>query len=293
MHSHRWKGYEIDAAREWCRFVATLIVDRAEQLERTNRELALNNVELASLVRSNVELDSFAHIASHDLKEPLRGIYNYASFLIEDYGPVVGEDGREKLETLIRLSRRMELLIDSLLALSNIGRADFVGAPTDLRSLIDEVLESYLPRLAECGGSVSFVTPLPTVCVDAVRLSQVFNNLFSNALKYREHPPRIEIGVDPRREPPPEVRERSPALAANGNFVTVFVRDNGIGIREKHLSSIFQMFKRLHAADAYGGGTGAGLAIASKIVERHAGQMWAESIFGRGTTFFFTLPAQL
>jgi chemotaxis family two-component system sensor kinase Cph1 len=267
-------------------------VDRAEQLERTNHDLEVSNVELASLVRSNLELDSFAHIASHDLKEPLRGIYNYAHFLIEDYGPVVGEDGREKLETLVRLSRRMEVLIDSLLALSSIGRADLAGAPTDLRALIDDVLESYLPRLEDCNGSVSFVTPLPTVCVDAVRVSQVFNNLFSNALKYREQAPRIEIGIDPDHTPPPTALKYSTALTTNGNFVTVFVRDNGIGIRAKHLTSIFQMFKRLHAADSYGGGTGAGLAIASKIVERHAGHMWAESTFGSGTTFYFTLPTR-
>jgi chemotaxis family two-component system sensor kinase Cph1 len=290
FHSRRWQVFEIDAAREWCRFVATLIVDRAEQLERTNRDLAVTNNELASLLRSNVELDSFAHIASHDLKEPLRGIHNYAGFLIEDYGTAVGQDGREKLETLVRLALRMERLIDSLLALSSVGRADFVGSSTDLRTLVDEVLEAYRPRLAECGGSVSFVTPLPEVNVDPVRLSQVFNNLFSNALKYRERAPQIEIGIDPEKKPPPHVLEHSSALPTNGKFVTVFVRDNGIGIRERHLTSIFQMFKRLHAADAYGGGTGAGLAIASKIVERHAGHMWAESTFGGGTTFYFTLP---
>ncbi len=290
LHSRRWRADEIEAAREWCRFIGALSIDRTAQLERTNSQLAVSNLELASLVRSNIELDSFAHIASHDLKEPLRGIYNYASFLIEDYGSTVGEDGREKLETLVRLSRRMELLIDSLLALSSIGRADFVGTRTDLRALIGEVLEGFAPRLAESNGSVSFVNALPTVCVDGVRLSQVFNNLFSNALKYSDGPPRIEIGVDSSRTPPSEVLARSSGLPAAGEFVTIFVRDHGIGIRQKHLTSVFQMFKRLHAGDAYGGGTGAGLAIATKIIERHGGHMWADSVLGSGTTFYFTLP---
>jgi light-regulated signal transduction histidine kinase (bacteriophytochrome) len=292
LHSRPWTSYEIDAAREWSHFVGTLIVDRAEQLERANRELAVANVELASLLRSNIELDSFAHIASHDLREPLRGINNYSTFLIEDYGEVVGEDGREKLETLVRLSRRMEKLIESLLALSSIGRGDFVGRPVELQSVVDDVLETYQARLAQCGGTISVVSALPLVYVDSARLGQVFSNLCANAIKYTDRPPRIEIGIDPIRKPPPSVAEQSSALLVPGAFTTVFVRDNGIGIREKHLATIFQMFKRLHPADAYGGGTGAGLPIAKKIVERHGGNMWAESTLGTGSTLYFTLPIE-
>ncbi len=291
QHSRSWKPVEIAAAREWRHFVGSLIVERAEQLERVNRELASSNIELESLLRSNIELDSFAHIASHDLKEPLRGIHNYANFLLEDYGTVVGEDGREKLETLVRLSQRMESLIDSLLRLAGIGRVDLTGSRTDLRRVIDDVLELYGPRLEQCRGSVSIAAPLPFVFVDRVRLGEVFNNLLSNAMKYTDRPPRIEIGVDPDRRPPLEIVANSPALPTRGKFITVFVRDHGIGIRSKHLGSVFQMFKRLHAAQVYGGGTGAGLAIARKIVERHAGHMWAESTFGEGTTFYFTVPA--
>jgi light-regulated signal transduction histidine kinase (bacteriophytochrome) len=292
LHSRSWTISEIEAAREWSRFVGALIVDRAEELERANRELALANVELASLLRSNVELDAFAHIASHDLKEPLRGIHNYATFLIEDYGTVVGADGRDKLETLVRLSRRMELLIESLLALSSIGRADFDASPTELRRVIDETIEIYGPRIAQCRGSVSIVTPLPTVYVDSSRLGQVFQNLISNALKYSMRAPQIEIGIAAGATPPPNLSEESGAVPTLGTFATVFVRDNGIGIRQKHLSAVFQMFKRLHGTDLYGGGTGAGLAIAKKIIERHGGNMWAESTFGDGTTFYFTLPTE-
>jgi signal transduction histidine kinase len=159
-----------------------------------------------------------------------------------------------------------------------------------LRLLIEDVLEIYLPRLAQRGGTASFVTAMPIVFVDAVRVSEVFNNLFSNAIKYSERPPRIEIGIDPDRKPPAQTVADSPALPSRGEFVTVFVRDNGIGIRSKNLGSIFQMFKRLHAAHVYGGGTGAGLAIARKIIERHRGYLWVESSFGDGTTFYLTLP---
>ncbi len=289
LHSRRWSTHEVDAAREWCRFVRAVIVDRADEIEHANHDLAVRNIELASLLRSNVELDSFAHIASHDLKEPLRGIHNFANLLIEDYGAAVGEDGREKLDTLVRLSRRMESLIDSLLALSSIGRVDLLGGSTDLGAVVNEVVELYLPRLAQCGGDVSIVTPLPLVHVDSARLGQVFNNLLSNALKYSERPPHVEIGIAPDKTPPPLDRT-SAALQLPAELTTVYVRDNGIGIREKHLASIFGMFKRLHASEAYGGGTGAGLAIARKIVERHGGQMWAESTFGEATTFYFTLP---
>ncbi len=275
LHSRPWTQGEVDAAREWRRFVGTLIADRAAELERANREL-----------------DSFAHIASHDLKEPLRGIHNYASFLIEDYGDMVGEDGRDKLQTLVRLSRRMEALIDSLLALSGVGRAEFSKAPVDLRAVIDEVVELYRPRLAQLAGGVTFVSALPLVFVDGAHLSQIFNNLISNALKYSERPPQIEIGIDSSRRPKASAERvvGPPAGPRLEHFTTVFVRDNGIGIREKHLGSIFAMFKRLHGADSYGGGTGAGLAIAKKIVELYRGQMWAESSFGSGTTFYLTLP---
>lgn len=279
LRARSWKSYEIDAARELRHVVG--IVERAAELERLNLELA----------RSNIELDSFAHIASHDLKEPLRGIHNYASYLLEDYAAVVGTDGREKLETLVRLSERMDALIESLLQLSRVGHAGFTGAPTDLRRLIDEVAEMYAPRMQEEHGHISLVSPLPTVFGDEVGLREVFGNLISNAMKYRDGPPRIEIGVDPLATPPDDSRKTRAAPTASGrDFVTVFVRDFGIGIRDKHLGSVFQMFKRLHAADRYGGGTGAGLAIARKIIERHGGQMWAESTYGTGTTFYFMLP---
>lgn len=286
LHSRRWTTPEVEAARESGRLISTLIVDRAADLERVNRELE-------SLLRSNVELDSFAHIASHDLKEPLRGIHNYASFLMEDYGSVVGEDGREKLETLVRLSRRMEMLIESLLVLSSVGRGELVSSPIDLRDVIADVAEMFEPRLAQCHGSISVVTALPLVYVDGPRLNQVFSNLISNAIKYSDRPPRIEIGAEPGHKPPSHVAPDSDAAPVGSEFTTVFVRDNGVGIPKKHLDAIFQMFKRLHANDSYGGGTGAGLAIARKIIMRHGGQMWAESEVGSGTTIFFTLPEKI
>jgi chemotaxis family two-component system sensor kinase Cph1 len=280
LHALPWRPYEVEAAGELRHAIGSIIVERAEELERINRELA----------RSNTELDSFAHTASHDLKEPLRGINHYASYLLEDYGSLVDAAGREKLETLVRLSERMDALIESHLQLSRVGKTEFASAQTNLRSVIDEVAEMYSPSMQQRNGSISFVSPLPTVFADATALREVFNNLFSNAMKYSEGSPHIEIGIDPVRTSANRMPAGASASASPRQFVTVFVRDNGIGIREKHLDSIFEMFKRLHPADRYGGGTGAGLAIARKIVERHEGHMWAQSKPGSGATFYFTLP---
>jgi chemotaxis family two-component system sensor kinase Cph1 len=278
LHALPWKTYEIDAARELRHVIGSIIVERAEELVRVNRELA----------RSNTELNSFAHVASHDLREPLRGIHNYASYLLEDYGAVVDDAGREKLETLIRLSQRMDQLIQSHLQLSRVGEGRLVGRPTNLAPLVDELIAHLPSRLG--AGSITLVSALPTVLADEIGMREVFDNLLSNAMKYSDGPAQIDIGVAegtwaPSHRPP------APAITASlGAFVTLFVRDGGIGIRAKHLDIIFNMFKRLHATDRYGGGTGAGLAIVKKIIERCNGQIWAESTHGVGTTFFFTLP---
>jgi chemotaxis family two-component system sensor kinase Cph1 len=278
FHAASWMSYEIDAARELRGAISSIIVERAEEIERVNRELA----------QSNIQLESFAHVASHDLKEPLRGIHNYASYLLEDYGAVVDAQGREKLETLIRLSKRMDALVESHLQLSRVGKLYTAEAPVDLRAILDEVVELYAPRLQQRGGSVSFLSPLPVVVADPDGLREVFSNLLSNAIKYTDHAARIEIGVGSA----PRLRDLGDASAdsMSREFVTIYVRDYGIGIREKHLEAIFTMFKRLHAVDRYGGGIGTGLALARKIVERYGGRIWATSIYGSETTFSLTLP---
>ena len=251
---------------------------RAEsELERRNRELAA----------SNRELDDFAYVASHDLKEPLRGIHNYAGFLLEDYGERFDTEGRSKLETVMRLTRRMESLIDTLLHYSRVGRVDLAIEPVDLAAVVFEVVDSLSPMLAEAGAAVEVADRLPTVRCDRARIDEVFRNLVVNAVKYNDRAEkRVVIGVLP---PGTAAGGVSPSPDAGPVF---YVRDNGIGIPERHQAVVFDIFKRLHGRDSYGGGTGAGLTIVRKVVERHGGRVWLESIPGEGTTFFFTLQGE-
>jgi signal transduction histidine kinase len=235
----------------------------------TERELEERNSELR---QSNKELDDFAYIASHDLKEPLRGIHNFSLFLLEDYGDKLDAEGRSKLETLPRLTRRMESLIDSLLHFSRVGRVDLAMDQVDLNETVAGVLDSLGAHLAEHGIEVRIPRPLPTVLCDRARIGEIWRNLITNAAKYNDKPARwVEIGY----------LEAAPPV--------FYVKDNGIGIPEKHFDSIFRIFKRLHGRDQFGGGTGAGLTIVKKIVERHNGRVWLESSHGQGTTFYFTL----
>lgn len=246
---------------------------------RTEAALAARSEELE---RSNKELDDFAYIASHDLKEPLRGISHYAQFLMEDYGDKLDAEGKDRLVTLGRLTQRMEKLIDSLLEYSRAGRVHLAIAETDLNDVVHDVLESLNFSLKERGVEVRVPEPLPTVACDRVRTTEVFRNLVTNAMKYNDKPRKIiEIGVRPPSA------EDAEGAAARGPVL--YVRDNGIGIREKHLDKVFQMFRRLHGQDKYGGGTGVGLALVKKVLERQGGRIWVESVFGEGATFYFTV----
>lgn len=246
--------------------------DLEQRVADRTLDLREANVELQ---QSNRELDDFAYIASHDLKEPLRGIHNYSMFLLEDYGDKLDAEGRSKLETLLRLTRRMEVLIDSLLQFSRLGRVDLAIDDVDLNQTLADVLDNIgIPLKAE-GAEVRIPRPLPTVRCDRVRVGEIFHNLIVNAVRYNERPDkRVEVGFQNGLPDSPPV---------------FYVRDNGIGIPEKHHDAIFRIFKRLHSRDRFGGGTGAGLTIVKKIVERHHGTIWVESEPGEGTTFYFTL----
>ncbi len=260
---------------------------RAERgLLQLAAELQLRNSDLA---RSNQELDDFAYIASHDLKEPLRGIHNYATFLIEDYSDKLDENGRSKLLTLRVLTERMYSLIDSLLEYSRVGRVGLAIQKTDLSELLDTVIETLHITLEEKQVQIRIPAPLPTIRCDSIRIGEVFRNLITNAVKYNDKPDKfIEIGYRQDAPPPPAAGAESHAPKGASEIV-FWVRDNGIGIPKKHFDGIFRIFKRLHARDKFGGGTGVGLTIVKKIVERHHGRIWLESTPGEGTTFFFTL----
>ncbi len=243
--------------------------------ERRQVEEKLRSIA-AELGRSNTELDDFAYIASHDLKEPLRGIAHLTSFLIADYHDQLGEDGRANLLSLRTLSQRMSALIDALVKYSRVGRSQLELTDTDLSQTIEEVVADLQVPIEESHVDIRIPQPLPRILCERVLAAEVFHNLISNAIKYNDKPDKwVEVGwrAGHQLDDPP----------------VFHVRDNGIGIPEKHFESVFQIFKRLHGRDRYGGGTGAGLTIARKIVERHGGRIWLESETGTGTTFYFTL----
>jgi signal transduction histidine kinase len=268
------------------------VAERTEELRLQNEELRRLNEELSL---SNRELDSFTYVASHDLKEPLRGIHNYSHFLFEDYGERFDEQGREQLLTLQRLTRKMEELIESLLHYSRLGRQEIERREVALQPILDDVCDLLLPRLREGGVAVRVPRPLPTVAADPTLVCELLTNLIANAAKYNNKSEKwVEIGYDlydgsaghvlNDKESAPLNRHRRP--------VVFYVRDNGIGIPRKHFDAVFRIFKRLHSDAAFGGGTGAGLTISRKIVERHGGRIWLDSMPGEGTTVYFTLMGE-
>ncbi|MGD1698428.1 ATP-binding protein, partial [Dapis sp. BLCC M229] len=262
FHSLPWQPYETDGIQELKLAIVGIMMRRISELANINLE------------KSNSELDSFTYIASHDLKEPLRGIHNYSTFLIEDYGEILNEDGRAKLDTLVRLTQRMEDLINALLFFSRLGRQELHKSSIDLNKLIENVAE--VVRMSKPGSSIEIrkMENLPGIYGDKILMEEVFSNLINNAVKYNKKEDKIvKIGY--------EETEESASI--------IYVKDNGIGIREKHLETIFKIFKRLHGKDKFGGGTGVGLTIVKKIIERHGGQVWLESKYGEGTTFYLKL----
>jgi light-regulated signal transduction histidine kinase (bacteriophytochrome) len=274
LTAYPWLECEIEAALELKNAIGEkLLLRQATELARLNHELE----------QSNIELDAFSYIASHDLKEPLRGIHNYSSILLADYAEQLDEEGQAKLKTLARLTQRMESLIDSLLYFSRVGRIDFSVEETNLDQVAHEVLDILSARISQSNTQIRLPRSLPVIRCDRVRLGEVFNNLISNALKYNDKPEKwVEIGYRAPGELPFDLSEAE-------NTYLFYVRDNGIGIQPKYFEAIFLIFKRLHGREKYGGGTGTGLTIAKKIIERHGGKIWVESTPGEGSTFYFTL----
>lgn len=277
-----WQPLELEAAREIRLHIADIRLKVFNELQARATSLSRLNAELE---RNNDELDSFAYVASHDLKEPLRGIHNYSIFLLEDYADRLDAEGVQKLQTLVRLSQRMESLIESLLQLSRVGRQELALRVTDMNQLLDEVLDLLSPRLEQTHTTVTVAGTLPTIWADPVRLGEVFNNLLTNAMRYSNQPEKyvtIGLALGPKTSPK--------GVISSQEFDVFYVRDQGIGIDPKHHENIFKIFKRLHAQDKYGGGTGAGLAIAKKMIEKHSGELWVESVPGQGATFYFSIP---
>jgi light-regulated signal transduction histidine kinase (bacteriophytochrome) len=245
-----------------------------EAMRRANQRVS---AAMAALKRSNTELDEFARVAAHDLKEPLRGINNYASFLLEDYAGLLDEQGKNYLASMQRLATRMGALIDCLLDYSRLGSAPLAMEEVNMEAVLGEVAEDLKQFLIDHKVELRRPVRLPMATGNLIRLGELLQNLIANGAKYNDKQKKwVEVGCDISKETP-----------------VYSVSDNGIGIPEQHLESVFGIFKRLHAQSKYGGGTGAGLTVAKKIVERHGGRIWLESTPNRGTTFHFTLATGL
>ena len=225
-----------------------------------------------ALARSNAELEQFAYVASHDLQEPLRMVASYVQLLARRYQGRLDADADVFITFAVQGANRMREMIHDLLAYSRVGTQGKAFEPVDTGALFDQVIANFELTVAETKAVVTR-NGLPTVAGDAVQLGQVFQNLLSNALKFHAHePPRVHVSS-----------ERA------GDMWLLTVQDHGIGIDPAYSGRIFALFQRLHTAEEYPG-TGIGLAICKKIVERHGGRIWVESALGKGATFHFTLP---
>ena len=244
-----------------------------QTVDKRTAELKESNIDLE---RSNKELDDFAYVASHDLKEPLRGITNYSNFLQEDYQDILDEQGRHYLIRMGHLATRMDDLINGLLEFSRLGRQNMSMNPCNLNEVLDSELDSLTEFLQERQIKIRIPRSLPTVECDQSSVGHIFRNLISNGAKFNKKTEKwVEIGYEDTKSGP-----------------VFYVRDNGIGIPEKHQKSIFMIFKRLHHRDDFEG-TGAGLTITKKIIDRHQGNLRLSSKEDLGTTFYFTLSRKV
>jgi light-regulated signal transduction histidine kinase (bacteriophytochrome) len=244
--------------------------DLAESFNRMSRELHQRTSELS---RSNHELEQFAHLASHDLQEPLRMVSSYLQILQMEFEGKLGAEADEYIRYAVEGALRMKKLIDSLLSYSRLGRSGQKFEMSDFNQIVKHALENLKVSVEEHRAFIR-AEPLPKAMADPILMTELFQNLIGNAIKFKG-------------ESLPEVR----VAARDAGREWIFsVRDNGIGIDPKHFESIFVIFKRLHSREKYPG-TGIGLASCKKIVDIHGGKIWVESnAEGAGSTFYFTIP---
>jgi len=241
--------------------------------ERKQAELALQNTSV-ELERSNRDLQHFAYVASHDMQEPLRMVSSYMSLIEKRYRDKLDEDGKTFMDYAVDGARRMQEMIQSLLAFSRIQSQGRPLVETDCEDVLARVLANLSVSIMENDVTLSH-DPLPVLKADSIQLVQLFQNLVSNAIKYRgSEPPCIHIAAE-----------------RDNGFWRFAISDNGIGIDPQYYERIFIMFQRLHSRSEYDG-AGIGLALCQRIIERHGGKIWLESEPGQGSMFYFTLPAE-
>lgn len=246
--------------------------------ERRRAEEHLSQ-QTAELSRSNSELEQFAYVASHDLQEPLRMVSSYCGLLARRYQGKLDKDADDFIHFAVDGATRMKNLIDSLLLYSRVGRRGKPFVPINSTDNVQAALANLEMAVEEAGAAVTFGR-LPVVYADSVQLTQVFQNLIGNAVKFR--------GAEPLRV---HISARCESAGHDPSQWVFSVQDNGIGFEQEFSERVFVIFQRLHTREQYPG-NGMGLAITKKIVERHGGRIWVTSEPGAGTTFYFTLRGQ-
>ena len=273
LHTKKFPVYGSDGKPQYLMGISE---DITEQKEQEGLKIYLKALET-----SNKEMQDFVFVASHDLQEPLRKIQSFGEFLRTEFKEVLGETGGDYVERMRSAAQRMQVLINDLLALTRVTTKAQPFVPVDLSEVLQGVLSDLETRIADTKGRVT-VEKLPTLAADATQMRQLFQNLIGNALKFQKP------GVTP------EIRISAEILKGKGrtgDLCRIIVEDNGIGFDNKYADQIFKVFERLHGRDEYAG-TGIGLAICRKVVERHGGTIKAEGQPGKGSRFIVELPLQ-
>nr|MDJ0678152.1 ATP-binding protein [Calothrix sp. MO_167.B42] len=287
----KWDNVEIGLLQQLANQIG-IALSQAELLEQETKQRE-------ELARSNADLERFAYVASHDLQEPLRMVTSYLQLLERKYKGQLDHKADQFIGYAVDGARRMQTLINDLLSYSRVSTRAQTFEKVDCEHILSLAIANLKIAVEESGAIITHDAPLPQVMGDKTLLSQLLQNLIGNAIKFRgEESPKIHIGLMKLGEEEgrsdgglnmTSLPQTTYELFSNEPEWLFWVKDNGIGIEPQYRDRIFVIFQRLHTRDKYSG-TGIGLAICKKIVERHGGRIWVESELGQGTTFFFTIP---